>query len=442
MSERSEKTYISIHEFISSWEKEIYEFNYLDYFAFLLINSLGNQIEQYFNQNKSKTRYLYIEGEDVGTLAFNIGDTLESFFENNCLGDCNLSCPTRLHEKIDLNEIDYDNHHLHILQLVNNEEIDKKQFLLTDILNYVVLDTLFDFYNYEIGLDLDDSDMGLMHLADFITAQLEIFIETRGQQYLKSPKESAIELFERLVQDSEQDWNELLQAPIDDDPDDAEDWKTGKLLAANIIQEFLNHQNISDSQKEKLKKILNYFKNYLEEYAGIRHLEEVTKEDVEEFYTFWLVRETVLETELSPQYIKSSYHRFFKWLEISFDININQYFSAITDRHFNKVNQAVFTARSYFSENSIVDGILASNATDSRVVSGLFYIEEATANGLFRLRDIHFKNKYTNVQMNLPANLFDLKGMIIDAVIKPTTYGWRLINLEYVFPAAAKPYLH
>ena len=30
---------------------------------------------------------------------------------------------------------------------------------MTDILNYVVLDTLFDFYNYDIGLDIDLEDV-------------------------------------------------------------------------------------------------------------------------------------------------------------------------------------------------------------------------------------------------------------------------------------------
>jgi len=34
------------------------------------------------------------------------------------------------------------------------------------------------------------------------------------------------------------------------------------------------------------------------------------------------------------------------------------------------------------------------------------------------------------------------KGFIFEATIKPTGYGWRLLNLEYVFPRVAKPYLH
>ena len=106
MSERSEKTFISIHEFISSWEKEIYELTNLDYFAYHLINFLGNQIETVYFNKKEQTGYLQLDSEDIGTLAFNIGDSFASFLEHNCFGDCSLACPTNLNEKINPEEPD------------------------------------------------------------------------------------------------------------------------------------------------------------------------------------------------------------------------------------------------------------------------------------------------------------------------------------------------
>jgi hypothetical protein len=33
-------------------------------------------------------------------------------------------------------------------------------------------------------------------------------------------------------------------------------------------------------------------------------------------------------------------------------------------------------------------------------------------------------------------------GFIFEATLKPTGYGWRILNLEYIFPKVAKPYLH
>ena len=79
MAERFQKTYISVQEFISSWDKEIYELNNLDYFTFLLINNIGYRIEHDFFNQQNKDPNLQIDPEEIGTLSFNIGD---SFYEN------------------------------------------------------------------------------------------------------------------------------------------------------------------------------------------------------------------------------------------------------------------------------------------------------------------------------------------------------------------------
>ena len=62
MAEKFEKTYISVNEFIESWEKELYELNYLDYFIFLLINKLGFQIE---HDEKVHAKLLLIDDTEL-----------------------------------------------------------------------------------------------------------------------------------------------------------------------------------------------------------------------------------------------------------------------------------------------------------------------------------------------------------------------------------------
>jgi hypothetical protein len=442
LSERKEKTYISIHEFISSWEKEIYELTNLDYFSYLMINFIGNEIETGYLGRKQKIGQLHIESEDIGTLAFNIGDTLESFLEHNCFGDCTLSCPTKLHEKMNPEDIEFDSPQFHLFKYVKSDGLNKKQFFLTDLLNYVVLDTLYDFYNYEIGLDLDDSDIGLMQFADFITSIMEIFIETKGQQYLNNHKESASDLFEKLIQDSEQNWDDLLQPPFDDDIEDSEEWKMGEYQTAKLITEFLNQADQLDYHFENDERIIKYFRSYLEDYAGIDSVEEITFEDLEEFFIFWLIRETILETEIQPQAIRDTMSRFFKWLDLTKDINLNGPFSEVVQKHYQVFNDSIQITREYFANNSLIDGILASNDPEANVVSSLFTVDDISDNGFVRLRDLFLKDKYSNVQITLESDIKVLKGMIIDATIKPTMYGWRLINLDYVFPKSARAYLH
>ena len=442
MSERSEKTFISIREFISSWEKEIYELTNLDYFAYHLINFLGNQIETVYFNKKEQTGYLQLDSEDIGTLAFNIGDSFASFLEHNCFGDCSLACPTNLNEKINPEEIEFDSHNFHFLQFAKADDLNKKQFLLTDILNYVVLDTLFDFYNYEIGLDLDDSDIGMMQFADFITSMVEIFIEKKGQLYLQNSKASASDLFERLLQNSEQDWNDLFQFPLDDEPDDTDEWKIGEYQTKKMIEEFLHEADQSKNGFEKDAVTLKYFQNYLEEYAGIDSLDEITYEDLEEYFVFWLIREIVLETDLQPEMIRDTLTRFFKWLDLAKDINLSNHFLKVSRKHFQGFKNSILITRGYFDNNSTIDSMLASNDLEADVVSALFLVEKIGANGLIRLRDVFLKNKYSNVQISLPVNRKILAGMIIDASIKPTLYGWQLINLEYVFPERARASMH
>jgi hypothetical protein len=443
LSERFEKTYISVSEFISSWEKEIYELNNLDYFSFLLINYLGNQIENEFFKDKRQTPYLRIEPEDIGTLAFNIGDSFESFLEHNCFGDCKLSCPTKLNEKMDPAAVNLDGHHLHILQVINSDDIDKRQFLMTDILNYVVLDTLFDFYNYEIGLDLDDADAGLMHFADFITTILEKFIETKGQQYLSCYRESAVPLFEKLMQDTNDNWEEeAFNQTEEEDPEDQEQWKLGDLTIEHCIDAYLEQLEARDGDLKSAPHNLSYLKVYANDYAGIKQMDELNREDQEEFFLYWLLREIALEIKISPRQIRQDYLRFFKWLEITYDVDVVSDYQDLMRRNFEVLQKSIILTRKYFERNSIIDSILEVNDYEGELVDGLLILDHIQNNGLLCLTDLRRQNKYMNVQINFSFISDIPPGSIMDIVLKPTRFGWRVINLEYIFPAAAKPYLH
>ena len=97
--------------------------------------------------------------------------------------------------------------------------------------------------------------------------------------------------------------------------------------------------------------------------------------------------------------------------------------------------------RTYFKDNSLIGGILEANVSDEKIINGFFLVEKVNTNGFLKLRDIHFQQTYINVKVNLlePALLND---SILDASIKFTEYGWRVVNLEYIFPAKAKPFLH
>ena len=437
MSENFEKTYISVNEFVSSWEKEIYELNNLDYFTFLLINYIGNGIEHEFFRKEKTSSHLQIDPEEIATLAFNIGDSFESFLENNCFGDCSLSCPTRLHEMVNPQEKELNATHINIVQIMNGSDLTKKQFLLTDILNYVVLDTLFDFYNYEIGLDLDDADIGLMQFADFITTMLEKFIENQGQPLLINPREPAHDLFQNMMTESEEDWDDLSATSFEEE-EDREEWKYGNLSTASTVEEYLS-QNTQLGPIDK--KLLNYFLVYADKYAGIMQADEISKEDIEEFFLFWLLRELSLESEIKINHIESTFEQFFNWLDLSRNLEIKELFKSFMAENRQAIATALQAMHSYFKENSLIGGILEANEEDSQIVDGFFLVDKITRNGFLKLRDMFFQQNYLNAQIKI-SDMNMLENMILDANIKYTAYGCRVIHLEYVFPKNAKPYLH
>jgi len=445
LSERFEKTYISIHEFIDSWEKEIYELTQLDYFIYLIINKLGFQIEHDFLNAKNKNPYLQIDPDDIGTLAFNIGDSFETFLENNCLTNCDLQCPIKLDARLTSKEQEYVEKNLHIIHILNENNWSRKQFLVTDILNYVVLDTLYDFYNYDIGINVEESDIGLLKFADFITDILIKFIYTNGQEFLGNAKDSATNMFNKLVLESDTDWDDESNSDItdmDDEIENAEIWKLGNNSIQNLTEEFLLNLEDESVDVEIAEISLQYLHNYINNYSGVTNIEEFTKEDFEEFLSFWLIRELTLDTKIDIKQPIEIYSRFFSWLEFSKDIAINNIFSDIVNIHLNEFNFVLNSARTYLQNYSVVNGILEANKSEKELIDGYFEIISVNKAGFLRLQDIHLKKIYYNVIIDKHfIELFE-KGYVFEATLKPTGYGWRLLNLEYVFPRVAKPYLH
>jgi hypothetical protein len=441
LSTKSEKTYISVQEFISSWEKEVYELNNLDFFIFKMINHLGYQIEHNYFTTIKPSNHLRVDTEEIGTLSFNLGDGLESFLENNCFGDCSMSCPTHLDEPVDPEEIKARNDQLQLIQLENGAEFSKRNFFVNDILNYVIIDTLFDFYHYEMGLNLDDTDLSLIQFADFISSTLEKFIDAQVKAFLSNPKDSATELFNKLMFDANPTWEEDGQSALDDEFDESETWKYGDVHIHRVIEEYLGELALGEYDSGVVRKLLGCFQEYAEHYAGLKRVDEIEEEDLEEFFLFWLIREITLEREISPNTINLVFQRFFRWVDLSRESELTSRYERLMSLHFASMQNALLSSRSYFERNSVIDGVIELNTSGDPTVTGLFEIEKNLKNGLLQVRDILLNKKYINVQFGLADSANLINRAILSATIKPTVYGWRCVNLDYIFPQAARPYL-
>jgi len=440
LQEKFEKTYIPVQEFVESWEKEIYELNNLDYFIFLVINNLGYHLEHSFFSDKNKNPYLQIDPEEIGTLSFNIGDSLESFLENNCLTKCSLACPWKLSKELTEEEKKYVENNLHIVHIINEDNWSRKQFLVTDILNYTVLDTLFDFYNYDIGIDIEETDLGLLQLADFITDILVRFIHTSGHNYLEKPLEPAVNLFDKLMAETEHFWKDDDPNEPDEDIEPSEVWKLGHNKVETLCEEFLSNQDEFDNGNSQ--RILEYLSNYMASYSAINKVDDLEEQDIEEFISFWLIRELTLDSFIEPEKAIDLFLKFFKWLEFSKEIYLAEIYNSFINSNKDEVLQVITSAKKYLNDKSVIDGILESNAVEGEMLDGYFEIVSIKNNGFFRLRDIHLNKVFYNVRIENNYRELFRQGNIIEATIKPTAYGWRIMNLDYIFPKVAKPYLH
>jgi hypothetical protein len=208
-----------------------------------------------------------------------------------------------------------------------------------------------------------------------------------------------------------------------------------------VVADFLRQMTDDEQEIAVSKKLLEYFKEYIDTYADLKRIDEIEVEDLEEFFLFWLVREITFDLDLTPETIRLIFQKFFKWLEINREVNLRQPFENLMNKHFESIQNVLLCSRSYFDKNSLINGIIQSNAGGDQIISGLFEIEKISRSGLIQICDIHFNKKYLNVQHNFSGQIKLRVRSILSATLKPTAYGWRFVNIDYIFPQAAKPYL-
>ncbi len=179
----------SKEEFAQIWKKEPKELHYLDYFIFLLINELDSLLQSEYFQNKSEPGKYHLNKQEVSDLALQLGDGLKFFYEQICFGSgCSLGCPNKLDKPFTKNEED-------VRLEIRNVEFDgsnescssRDKCLQHDLLNYVALDTITDFYTYDMNLVSEVKDKEIVKLASFVVKIIVRLTIERGAELLKDP---------------------------------------------------------------------------------------------------------------------------------------------------------------------------------------------------------------------------------------------------------------
>lgn len=178
-----------MEEFARIWKKDPKDLSQLDYFIFLLINDLDSQLQKgYFAKNPTPENYK-LNADQISELAVQLGDGLQFFYEQICFGKgCSLGCPNKLDKPFTKSE---DNVRLVII----NEEFNgvaescasREDCFRHDLMNYVVKDTLIDFYTYFENVETNEDDPVLLNMATFIVGIIIRFTTTQGGKLLSEP---------------------------------------------------------------------------------------------------------------------------------------------------------------------------------------------------------------------------------------------------------------
>ncbi len=442
MAEQSKKTYITAREFVEAWEKEVYELNHLDYFIFLLINELASNIEYQYLTALKTNHPLYLYSEDVGALSFNIGDSLQLFLEKNCFGSCPLKCPSRLNENLDREEAQL---RIGILsQFISSPDqcATKDECLYADLFSYVVLDSLIDFYNYEMNIIFNESDKRLLKFAEFVMDIIMQFFRSKGPELLKEPTEVASNQFVKWLDSEENLLTDLMeQKEEDNEYVEGDEWKYSHSSVHEVLERFSSDFR-SDSTDHSAEALINKFGEFLTDFLAIKKIDELHIEDIEEFFTVVLPNEMMLKEQYDLENVRVLFVRLVDYLEFNDLTDIREEYQKFANTTVPHLERTLRISVEYQKSHPLIQYLLNKDEQQNEtVMEGFFEIKKIANNKAF-LEDIHLKARYKSVDISKLSVERLYRGDIIHGEIAPYHDVWTLSHIEMVYPAKAKFYLY
>lgn len=441
MSEKFKKTYISVKEFVSSWEKEIYELTNLDYFIYLLINELGATLEHDFFPQIDQEDLFYLKNDEIAAIAFNIGDGLQLFLDKNCFNGCSLGCPNKLNKpfskkdnqiRVDFVTTEFDG--------ITASCTNREDCLYHDVMNYVVIDALLDFYNYEMGVILHEKDRKLNRLATFIMDYVIKFIYRNGEHLLSNPNETAIDLFSKDLQSSDELWEEILpESEENEEEDEADLWKLTHVSVDNIFALFAEENNdiLTSPFSEKL---FSNFRKFLSDYLEVSRLDELEFEYIEEFFLLLLPQEFLLE-EIDFEELQTVCSKLFTFIDIQTGTELKDSFDAFALNELKEIERTFRLTQSCQKQKSYISFLLSKDSENSKTVEGYFEVIEKSESNV-SLYDLDLKSTHKNIDL-YPVDISELKqGDVLHMQLNTDSSLWRLVYLELLYPSASKYFLY
>lgn len=451
MSERFQKAFIPAREFIESWDKEIYELTNLDFFIYQLINYLANQIEKRFFIRERKDSRLLLDFDQLGTLCFNIGDAFEFFLRENCLGSCPLNCPRDLNAHFDADKVQLEEkirRNIFLLQSFMSGQLEKEQCLRIDLMNYVILDTLLQFYNESFQDELNDDDIDLLELAEFIEDEMVDFVRVEGQTFLQHPFKPSLEYFEELLQTEadRQNSNEWYETNnIWDNEQHGEEWHNPVASVQEVFQKFYANDRYNPPEYNgALIHDSKFLKKYLIDSAQLSDISELNATHLAEFFSIWLVREFVLADEKQLPFIFRATARFITYLFQYYHIDLKKDFLQFYEKTKLDLPRVVKALNTYISQYDLFGAILSSEDFVEHQRIGYFEVSiiNDRAQRTIDLYDLHLSESLPQIKLDSQAFTHLRRGDILHASLVYKSPHWEIFDIQFIYPNLAKQFIY
>lgn len=451
MSDQFQKTFVSVREFVESWDKEIYKLTNLDYFIYLMVNHLGNQLEKrFFVQSRQNSR-LALSFESIGTLCFNIGDSFEYFLEEDCFGRYSVDYriePEAKNETVERNR-EVTQQRIKSLQSLVNDGFIKEQNFRVDLMEYVVMDTLLQFYYEEIGIEFGEDDLEIMELADFIEDVIITYIRSEGRTLLQRHGDPAIDNFEKLLE-AEEDY-QFEDDPWDESEDvfeeSGDDWEDSDAYYEGLNDVFQAFIEASDGHPAGHGGCaacdIGLFKEYLVKQARIGDILDLSEEHLCEFLSVWLIKHFAQEEAPKFTHIFQTMARFVNWLNQIYGLDFRRSFVKFYENVKTETPRALEALNAYLEEYDLFDVLLYRGRPDITQASGSYEVKKIRSRmrKTLDLANIHFFDEFPEVRLNSAICSRLKTGDILQATLIQKDDEWEVLEIHYVFPKIARPYV-
>jgi hypothetical protein len=433
--------YITAREFVNSWEKEVYELTYLDYFIYLLINDLGLLLEKDFFPTIDMQELFYLDKEEISALAFNIGDGLQLFLDKNCFGGCSLGCPNKLSKPFSKDEDEIRSNFVSTeFDGITASCVNREDCLYHDVMNYVVVDALLDFYNYEMGVVLHEKDRKLNKLSLFTMEHIISFTQKNGPKLLQKPNDLATDLFTKDLQGDEDAWEEDIPVNEEIEDDVSEAWKVYHVSVNAVFSNF-ESENYPLLEKPFPKKLLKEFRSFLDDYLEVNRLDDFEFEYVEEFFSLIFPQNFLIDDNVDWILFEELFSKLFDYIDQNGTTKLANSFLIFKQDELHEIKRTFSFTQESHSKNNYINFLLSSEASDPTLLEGYFEIIKL-GNATAKLKNVDQRTIHDNVDLATVNGSVLKEGDILHVQLLTENAQLKIVYLELVYPSISKYFLY